>query len=205
MTDKLLKLLVCAVISVASLSGCTISTSSGGLDESDQKMIKDQIRAELAEMPSFDSIASTPIIVSPTITVRDGIRDSVRDIVKMFVICIPFLFTIAVLWLVLHYKRINMLSKYNLINLSLEKGTPLPDSFFTGGKNPDKVQRRKQLNNGMMWIAFGISGIIFCFVGGAEEPCAMCIFPVLVGIAKIISYCIDNKSANSGNTGLDAD
>ncbi|MDE6651052.1 MAG: hypothetical protein K2K08_01445, partial [Paramuribaculum sp.] len=97
MTDKLLKLLVCAVVSVASLSGCTISNSSGELNEFDREMIREQIRAELAEMPSFDSIASTPIIVSPTITVSNGIKDSVRDVVKMIVICIPFLFTIGVL------------------------------------------------------------------------------------------------------------
>lgn len=195
MTNNLLKLLVSAVIAVASLSGCTISSSNGQLSDMDREMIKEQIRAELAQVPSLDSLANTPIVVSPTIEVKDNRS---RDLLKLAVIYLPFLFTIVVLLIILHYKRANLLAKYRIIDQALEKGVTLPDAFYTDGKSSPVRMKSRQLTNGMMWVACGISGIIFFIVVDAEVPGALCIFPVLVGVVKIISSYLDNKNHKSG-------
>lgn len=195
MINNLLKVLVLAALAVTSLSGCTISNSRDGLDEFDREMIKDQIRSELAEIPSFDSIANTQVIVSPSITVRKKSNNTE----KVIVICIPFLFTLAVLWICLYYKRANMLDKYRVISESIDKGVQLPDTFYNNGKNPGVYRRNKDLKGGMMWIAIGVFGIIFFSVVSSEEMIAICTLPVLVGIVKIISAIIENRSAETVN------
>ena len=202
MINNLLKLLVCAVVSVASLSGCTIHNSGESLDEIDREMIRQQIESEMAEIPSFDSIANTRVVVSPAITISKG--DNERDIIKLCVICIPFLFTLAVLWICLHYKRANLLAKYQIIDASLNKGIQLPDSFYNNSNNSGEFKRRKSLTSGMMWTAVGLSGVIFFMVVGADTPCAMCSLPILVGLVKIISAVLENRSIDSGNENPDA-
>lgn len=205
MIEKLLKLLVCATVATIALTGCTIHESSGRISEFDRQAIAEQIRMELATIPSIDSIANTPVIVSPKITVRSSGESDIRDIVRMIVICIPFLFVIAVLWIYFHYTRINLLSKYQVINNAIDKGIQLPDAFYRGTKSKFAKGNSKLLSNGMIWIAFGITGIIFFGCVDSEEMQALCVLPVLVGITKIVSFMVEKRSLSASDKSTDAD
>lgn len=204
MIEKLLKLLVCAAITVTAMTGCTIHESSGRISEFDKQAIAEQIRMELATIPSIDSIANTPVIVSPTIQVDSYARHENRDTLKMVAICLPFLFVIAVLWIYLHYTRTNLLSKYQVINKALDKGITLPDSFYRGNKPGITKGNSKLLSSGMIWIAFGITGIIFFGTTDSEEMQALCVLPVLVGITKIISFVVEKRSLSASDKSTDA-
>lgn len=204
MIEKLLKLFVCAAITVIVMSGCSYQESSGRINEFDRQAIAEQIRMELATIPSIDSIAHTPVIVSPTITVDSYGKKDVREIAKMVVICIPFLFVIAVLWIYLHYTRTNLLSKYQVINNAIDKGIELPEAFYRGNKSKYAKGNSKLLSSGMIWIAFGITGIIFFGTTDSEEMQELCILPVLVGITKIISFLVEKRSLSASDKNTDA-
>ncbi|MDE6264040.1 MAG: hypothetical protein K2M11_02730 [Paramuribaculum sp.] len=205
MIEKLLKLLVCATVATIAMTGCTIHESSGRISEFDRQAIAEQIRMELATIPSIDSIANTPVIVSPTITVDSREKSDIREVLKMCVICIPFLFVIAVLWIYFHYTRINLLSKYQVINNAIDKGIELPDAFYRGNKSKFTRGNTKLLSNGMIWIAFGITGIIFFGIVDSEEMQALCVLPVLVGITKIVSFMVEKRSLSASDKSTDVD
>lgn len=203
---KLINILLCAVIAVASLTGCRHDNSQSQINEEMRKEMAEAIRAEIISASSLDSLANTPVYVSPSIYVESS--DSGVDgehVLRMLALMIPFAFVIAIIWIVLHYKRQNLLSKYKIIELSIINRQPLPEAFYGGRRGATGMINRKRLSNGMMWIAFGLAGVIFFLCEDVMAMMALCLLPIFIGAAKIVSYFVEQRSIESDSAAENKD
>ncbi len=166
--------------------------------------LTEQIRDELQTTLAFDSIGSTPIYISPSVEI-DAPRssaDNFHEVSKMIAVFLPFVFVIGLVWMLLSYRRKNLLAKYRLIEYSIEKKMPLPEAFFNNGfaartsKVMESVTRggrvyridSRRLSNALIWMGVGIVGFIFFMTVDAKEPACLALLPVFIGLAKLISY-----------------
>lgn len=198
---KLINILLCATIAVAALTGCRRDDSGLKLDDQLRKEVAEVVRAEMLTATSLDSLANTPVYVSPNIYVESS-KSDVRGehLLRVLALLVPFAFVVAIVWIALYYKRQNLLSRYRIVELSIINRQPLPDAFY-GGKasNPGRINR-KRLYNGMLWIAFGLVGVIFFLCEDQAPMMSLCLLPVFIGIAKIVSYFVEQRSIESDST-----
>ena len=83
--------------------------------------LTEQIRDELQTTLMFDSIGSTPIYISPSVEIgapRSKV-DGFREVNKMIAVFLPFVFVLVLVWMLLNYRRKNLLAKYRLIDCLL--------------------------------------------------------------------------------------
>lgn len=78
---------------------------------------------------------------------------------------------------------------------AIEKGLPMPELNIT--KSPVRT-----LKAALIWIAIGIGLFILIAMEGDFDGIAVSFIPILIGIALIISYYIEKKSANGNGTGV---
>ena len=135
---------LCAIALTALMVGGTALMSSCESDNrTDFEAMRQQMRSELTEQIRdelqttlmFDSIGSTPIYISPSVEIgapRSKV-DGFREVNKMIAVFLPFVFVLVLVWMLLNYRRKNLLAKYRLIEYAIEKGNPLPDAFYNNG------------------------------------------------------------------------
>ncbi|MDE5722918.1 MAG: hypothetical protein K2H99_01890 [Paramuribaculum sp.] len=166
--------------------------------------LTEQIRDELQTTLAFDSIGSTPIYISPSVEIGAprSRADGFREVSKMIAVFLPFVFVLGLVWMLLHYRRNNLLAKYKLIEYAIEKGNPLPDAFYNNGlfnRTSDMIESvargsrvyridSRRMNNGLIWTGVGIVGFIFFMTVDAKEVACLSLLPVVVGLAKLITY-----------------
>jgi hypothetical protein len=196
---SVIKLFILAIIAAASLWSCSGKDNSEiRISDSDRQLIADAIRSEIASAPSIDSIANTPLVVSPSISMYND-SYSTQDTLRLVAVVTPFLFVIVVVWLVLYFKNKNLQAKYHVVELSVNRAQPLPEVFYTGAKGTTDALNRKRLFYGLVWIAFGVTGLIFFAAVNAEPGAALSVLPLLVGVAKVICYFVEQRtSRNNG-------
>ncbi|MDE6524732.1 MAG: hypothetical protein K2L66_04140 [Paramuribaculum sp.] len=204
---------LCAIALTALMVGGTAMMSSCESDNrTDFEAMRQQMRSELTEQIRdelqttlmFDSIGSTPIYISPSVEIGDPRSkvDGFREVSKMIAVFLPFVFVLVLVWMLLNYRRKNLLAKYRLIEYAIEKGNPLPDAFYNNGlvartstvmesvARGGRVYRidSHRLTNALIWIGVGIVGFIFFLVVDVKPMACLLLLPVFVGIAKLISY-----------------
>lgn len=198
-SKSLLKVLLFAIIATAGISSCSFSKGDIELDDSERARIVEAVRAELASAPSIDSLANTPVIVSPSIY-HNGNKIS-RDTLRLVATIIPFVFVIAVVWMLLYYKNKNLMAKYRVIELSINRSEKLPEVFYTGAKATNMALNRRRLFNGMIWVGFGLTAMAFFSTVEVKAMVAVSLLPIFIGVAKIVCYFIEQKSIkNQDNT-----
>ncbi|WP_289734030.1 DUF6249 domain-containing protein [Paramuribaculum intestinale] len=204
---------LCAIALTALMVGGTALMSSCESDNrTDFEAMRQQMRSELTEQIRdelqttliFDSIGSTPIYISPSVEIgapRSKV-DGFREVSKMIAVFLPFVFVLVLVWMLLNYRRKNLLAKYRLIEYAIEKGNPLPDAFYNNGLvartstvmesvvRGGRVYRidSHRLTNALIWIGVGIVGFIFFLTVDVKPMACLLLLPVFVGIAKLISY-----------------
>ncbi|GEM_PF-2132838 len=204
-TKFLFKVILLALITTIGISACSSSSSKKELEISDfdRERIADVVRAEIAATPSIDSLANTPLIVAPSIEVND--RSSMTAL-RIVALTVPFGFVIVIVWMLLNFKNQNLIAKYKVIELSINNREKLPEVFYTGAKATRDALNRRRLFNGMIWMAFGITGMVFFLSinnSDTNPGFAISLLPTLIGVAKIICYYIDNKAQNKSNADTD--
>ena len=160
------------------------------------------INEELSDL--VESSTVVPIYISPSVEIgapRSRV-DGFREVSKMIAVFLPFVFVLVLVWMLLNYRRKNLLAKYRLIEYAIEKGNPLPDAFYNNGliartstvmesvARGGRIYRidSGRLTNALIWIGVGIVGFIFFLVVDVKPMACLLLLPVFVGIAKLISY-----------------
>ena len=75
-----------------------------------------------------------------------------------------------------------------LIEKAIECNYPLPDDFFKAPK-----RHRSRLQSALVWIAWGVGIISFCLIMSNDTVYAIGLIPLLVGIAKLITYFVEDR------------
>lgn len=109
----------------------------------------------------------------------------------------PSAVVIVMLWMILRYLKRRNAERNRLIELSIREHTPLPPQFYN---NPNP---RTRLYSGMTWIAWGLGLLVtFCYTGPVGFGLLMLV-PVLIGVARIVSYFLLDHKKPAGHNGND--
>lgn len=194
-------LLLSATLAAMILTGCGPDSECYILDADTRASIVDQVSSELA-YSSFDSIGSTVIVVHPEISSGPDNNDGM-NLLRIVAVIAPFAFVIAIVWLVLGYKRSNLLSQYRVIENAIRNGVRLPESFYVGRYTTPSIEYHRRLYRALLWIAVGASMILFALAVSERELVAICTLPLFIGIAKLLACLLNrNSDRNSEEQGL---
>lgn len=191
---RLLYIPITAVIMAVLMSPASI--------HADTKQQIKQAAAELAQsVADLDSItAATPVLSSGYDNTENSYeyyrykRETGERIVELTAIIlgisIPFASVILVIFLALSHVHKKRKLRYHTIELAITSGHELPDSFYESFDNP---KHKSRLQSALVWMAWGLGlGLLF-FVCGEPEFAAIGSIPLLVGIAKLITYFVEDR------------
>ena len=158
-------------------------------------------------LPTVDSVITTD---SSTVIVSSGENTHIlqfdyppmdqqlsvsETLVRITAIIVPFASAIGIVWLILAYRQRRHRDRLRIIELSLTHGQPLPDSFFrSAGIDP---QRR--LLSGFYWLGAGIAIILF-FAATFQAVWALGLFPLFIGIGRIVVARIETRQKEKENS-----
>lgn len=115
----------------------------------------------------------------------------------IFVFGFPALTVLVVTFFILFFLYKKRTARYHTINKAIENGIELPESFYNETTLPAQKSR---LQSSLTWIGFGLG--LTCFVGifdCFEHGIALGIIPLLVGIAKLITYFVEDRKKADNN------
>ncbi len=137
-----------------------------------------KVNAELVNLQAANSEPDVNIVaIVGTICVFGG--GALVIILSVFFIC--------------NFKFRQRSARYRVIEKALDHNVAIPESFFEN-ETPAKKSR---LQSALVWMAWGLGLMLFFFlVGDGEGEVALGCIPLFVGIAKLITYFVeDHKKA----------
>lgn len=187
-------ILAVAISAMLCATGCYRSSSN---DEISRETL-DQVRAEIASEISnlnTDSLSNRVVFVQPTVVSSNDSGSAfspkhIKNLIPIFGIVIPFAAVVGIFWVVMYYRRARQRDKYQLIEFAIRNGQPLPDSFYQSER-----KHKSRLQSGIVWIGVGIALIVWGIADNDTDTVAIGIIPLFVGIARIITYFIDDRKA----------
>lgn len=106
----------------------------------------------------------------------------------------PFLFVIILIWIIYAAKNRESKRKYELYLKSLELGQTLPEDFF---EKKAKNKPGSDLKKGIIWLAVGLSLLIYFLIVKNMGALILGIVPAFVGIGYLLVYFFEKpKSPN---------
>lgn len=126
-----------------------------------------------------------------------------KNILPILALTIPFLTAIAIVWIILYYRRERERDKYHILEKAIEHDRQLPAAFYHSVQKPI-VQK---IQSGICWIGVGIAFIIF-FICIDESVWSIGIIPVFIGLAQIAMFIVQTnifRIFKSDNTASDND
>lgn len=111
-----------------------------------------------------------------------------RNIAPILALTITFLTAIAIVWIILYYRRERERDKYRILEKAIEHNRQLPAVLYHSVQKPI-VQK---IQSGICWIGVGITFIIF-FLCIDEKVWAIGIIPIFIGIAQIAMFIVQTK------------
>lgn len=182
-------LVLTVAVSALLISGCNRESSRNQMTNEVIEQIRSEIAAEISKV-NTDSLSDRVIYIQPTV-VNEQSSSKVFNPALLIPICgivIPFAAVISLFWVVLHYRRSRQRDKYKLIEYSIRNGQPLPDSFYLSER-----PRKNRLQSGIVWLGVGVALIVWGLADSDNDTVAIEIIPLFVGIARIITYFIDDR------------
>lgn len=116
--------------------------------------------------------------------------------IGMAAVLMPFLFGVTVVLLILRYFRKKRLDKYHIIELALERGMPLPDSFYLSDTRSNKNTPRSAI----VWMGWGICLAGFFILIDGEAMAMLALIPFFIGVARGVTYLINRHDSRSEKT-----
>lgn len=110
-------------------------------------------------------------------------------LIKILGLIIPFASVIILIWLLLHFRNERERDRLRVIEISLNKGCPLPTEFYT---HTTKNSPYGKLQSGICWIGAGVAVIVF-FGNVADEVSPIGIIPFFIGIAQLAAYRVQSR------------
>ena len=128
------------------------------------------------------------------ITIIQGQNDRLKSegvfIIAIVFIAIvtPFTSLVLIVFFAIRGITCRQRERNKLIEKAIDNNYPLPDDFFSSQKNP-----RTRLQSALVWLAWGIGIISFCLIMSNDTVYAIGLIPLLVGIAKLITYFVEDR------------
>lgn len=108
-----------------------------------------------------------------------------------FALVMPGVVTVLVFFLIFRYLRQRRLDRYRVIEHSIDKGMPLPDSFYMSEGPKDTNTPRSAI----VWIGWGLAIILFFCLIDSEAIAAFGLIPLFIGIARGVTYLVNRHDA----------
>ena len=119
-------------------------------------------------------------------------------------ITVPFAALVLIVFLITRAFNARKRVKYDTIVKAAQAGHPLPPEFY----RYDAPARKSKLQSGIVWIGWGVAFEILTLIGIGTCWCAIGVVPIFIGLARIITYYVENKRASDKDaeaTGNDVD
>lgn len=189
-----LKTILFALISIVIFSSCNN-------EELKQQKLNEAVTSALNERFNQSDSVSTKHFSEPiNINIREysgGEEDApwITTIVAIAVMT-PFIAIIIVVLLIVRFMTKKVQSRNRIIEKAIENNAQLPEDFFN---EPKKSKTR--LQSALVWIAWGIGIALVLFVlqpedAGPKTSYIIGSIPFLVGIAKLITYFVEDRNNN---------
>lgn len=125
------------------------------------------------------------------ITIIQGHNDGEHagEVLIVFIaIVTPFACVVLIVFLALRTVTTRQRERNKLIEKAIESNYTLPRDFFASFGNP-----RTRLHSALVWLAWGVGIMAFFLIITDETVYAIGIIPLLVGIAKLITYFVEDR------------
>jgi len=129
-----------------------------------------------------------------------------QDLVTIVVLIVPFVFTIAIVWLGINEKQKRNQLQADLYAKALEKGLPIPENLFV----ENKKKERKPLNTGIiltsvsigimlsLWLLFNSFAKVMPDEAAFLPMLALVgLIPFMAGVAFLIIHYVEKKRTPS--------
>ena len=157
------------------------------------KNAKDSITTAIPDSSSSDSV----VIITPDESAKIAnisIHQSNNDagfwlvLIVLIAVVIPFASLVLIIFFALRAITSRQREHNKLIEIAIKSNYPLPDNFFS---KPQTSHTR--LQSALVWLACGIGTIAFFLVIFDDALYAIGIIPLLIGIAKLITYFVEDR------------
>lgn len=117
-------------------------------------------------------------------------RENIGAVFIIFTaISAPFICIVLIVFFIIRGNTLRQRDRNKLIGKAIDNKYPIPDNLFEAPKAP-----QSRLHSALVWIACGIGFTIFFFVVAPDKSAfAIGLIPSLVGIAKLITYFIEDR------------
>lgn len=190
------------------LAECLTEALSTINDSSFQKIVVESIEADSeydvsAGMPQYEK----PGVVKIDIHVdRSQPDDWFVGYVALLAVATGPLVPIAIVFIICFFIFKSKRDRNRLIATAMQHGYNLPAEFLVPRQVP-----RVRLQSAITYLAWGIGVLIFFQAVGWEEVSALMLIPIIIGLGKLIAYCIYelpaiiNKNKTNRPTDCNAD
>jgi hypothetical protein len=111
-----------------------------------------------------------------------------NDLTPMLFVIVIFSFAAVVVIAIIAAGVIKRKKEIEAYKTAIEKGLPLADLKLA--KSPVTT-----LKSGLVWVAIGIGLFIVILAQGGTKSLAVSAIPTLIGVALIVSYLVEKKTA----------
>ncbi len=197
---------ILAIATIASISFSSCQRKAITQEEIDNLNSQISEHLELLENKSskkIDTTGSDSIVKVATdndskkaeITIIHSSNDGENFSVVLIVftaITIPFACAVLIISMSIKAITARQRERNKLIEKAIECNYPLPSDFFANDRNP-----RTRLQSALVWLAWGVGTIAIFLIITDETVYAIGIIPLLVGIAKLITYFAEDRKKES--------
>ena len=207
---RLVYFLVVALIANISLSSCQRKAISqeeidefsrqinAKLEQIDNKTTSDS-NAFINDSSSADSIVKIKTEkenqkAEITIIQHKNDGENFSGVFIVFIaIATPFACAVLIVFFIIRGITSRQREHNKLIEKAIENNYPLPDNFFDAPK-----RHKSRLQSSLVWLAWGIGTMgFFYIVDPTETAYSIGLIPLLVGVAKLITYFVEDHKKES--------
>lgn len=127
-----------------------------------------------------------------------GIIAIIVGCAMLILICVLPIFFICYF---IYRKRV---ARYRIIEKAIENKIELPEKILAELEtSTSERQAKSPFESAMVWVAWGIGIMLFFIYCNNYKLAGLCVIPLLVGIAKLITYFIERKNNNTSKSEID--
>lgn len=202
---RLVYVLMVAVIASVTFSSCSRKAiTQEEIDDFNRQISEKLEKIENKSSRKFDSVTidstGTDSIVrinadndnkKAEITIIQGHNDGENfgEVLIVFIaIVTPFACVVLIVFMALRTVTTRQRERNKLIEKAIENNYTLPHDFFASYRNA-----RTRLQSALVWLAWGVGIMAFFLIITDETVYAIGIIPLLVGVAKLITYFVEDR------------
>lgn len=180
--------MVVAVIAMMLFATSCIKTQSG-VDKDELKEIVTEAIHSVSTIET-DSVSSATVVFKGVESEGDDGLHKVQLVAIIFGTVTGALIIILPVFLICYFIYRRRTIRYRIIEKAIENNVQLPSEFYKG---EEARPRRSRLQSALVWIAWGVGIILFLLIADGTDGIGFGIIPILVGIAKLITYIVEDR------------